>query len=110
MSDYLRNRPFLCVQISYRPAASVNTGQKGWQSQEGAQKAFDKVTIVDRVSNTLMRNCAVIIDIINSEVIKNNTGRDGTQLRADYMGRYSEEIKDSLTIWAVKEAQDRVEQ
>jgi hypothetical protein len=110
MADYLRNRPFFCVEITHRAAPGVNTSQKGWQNQKGALASFDKVSIVDRVSTSLNLRAAVIIDIINSAVVRNTTGMDDTVLRAQYMGKYSEDIKEALTIWAVKEANSRVVQ
>ncbi len=110
MAEYLRNRPFLCVEMTQRPASGVDTSKKGWQTAKGSLQTFDKVTIVDRVNNTMMSRAAVIIDIINSSVVKNNTDEDDTMLRAEYMSRYADDIKDSLTIWAHREAKTRVAQ
>lgn len=123
MTNYLRNRPFLCVEITYRAnpkkttvnttssAASLkevfvyDTRKAGWQDNKGALKAYDRVVIVDRVNRP--EKFQVIIDVINSEVIRNSTEVDATELRAEYMSRYKEEIKDALTIWAMREAKAR---
>lgn len=106
-TDYLRNRPFLCVEISYRPAKNIRTNRAGWQHQQNALQAFDRVAIMDRVNNPMKYQ--VVIDVINSAVIRNSTGIDETHLKAEYMSRYKDEIKDALTIWAHREAANNIE-
>lgn len=105
MTDYLRNRPFLCVEITYRAANHINTSKKGWQLQEGAMRAYDRVVILDRVNRA--EKFHIIIDIINSTVVKNSTKLDETQIRAEYMSRYKDDIKQAITIWAMNEASAR---
>ena len=67
--EYLRGRPFLTVEITQRPAPNVNTKVKGWMNEPGAIQSFEKVSFLDRINNA--GNYAVVIDIINSTVIRN---------------------------------------
>ena len=102
-TDYLRNRPFLTVQITYQPAANVNTGKKGWQNEKGAMRAMEKVSFVDRVNK--LERYAVVIDIINSKVIKNESSKPEDEVIATYLTRYREETKAALSEWARREAE-----
>jgi hypothetical protein len=101
-TDYLRNRPFLAVTLTQRPAPNVNTRLKGWQNQPGAIQTFEKVSFVDRINNKAQY--AVIIDIINSTVIQNKGTASENEVLATYLGKYTEEVKQALTVWAHREA------
>lgn len=100
--DYLRNRPFMAVEISYVPAPNVDTSVKGWQEDEGAMKAMERVSFVDRINDT--SKYAIIIDIINSEVVKNRSSKSGDDVMATYLGQYREKVTEALSVWAHREA------
>jgi hypothetical protein len=102
MTDYLRNRPFLVVEISQRPAPDVNTGVRGWQDQPGALQSFEKVSFLDRINKRA--SYAVIIDIINSVVIQNGSSRSDDEVMATYLSKYRDKVTDALTVWAKREA------
>lgn len=96
--EYLRDRPFLTVELSYRPSPDANTGERGWQQKPGAMQTIEKVSFLDRIRDD--NNFVVIIDIINSAVIKNRYGKSEDELMANYLGKYSEEVKAALAAWA----------
>jgi hypothetical protein len=102
-TDYLRNRPFLTVQLSYLPSENANTGKKGWQNEKGAVRTMEKVSFVDRINK--IERYAVVIDIINSKVLKNQSSRSEEEVIATYLSKYREETKAALSAWARREAE-----
>ena len=106
MADYLRNRPFLTVSFIERAAPGVSTRTKGWRDEPGAIQTFEKVSFLDRINS--IHNYGVIIDVINSAVIRNTTKLNESEIMASYLGKYKAEVTQSLTIWAQREARDLV--
>ncbi len=100
---YLRNRPFLTVSVIQRAAPHVNTSKRGWQKEEGAMQTFEQVGFVDRINNN-RGQFAVIIDIINSAVIQNSSNLSDNEVMANYLSKYRDQVTQSLTIWAQREA------
>lgn len=101
-TDYLRNRPFLAVELTQRPADGVNTKVRGWQKQPGALRTYEKVSFLDRINNKT--GFAVIIDIINSAVLLNSSTQSDNEVMATYLGKYRSEVTQALTVWAEREA------
>lgn len=100
--DYLRNRPFLAVELSYLPAKGVNTGRKGWQDQPGAMQTLERVSFVDRIKD--LSKFTVVIDIINSVVLQNRSSMSSDEVMAAYLGNYREQVTQALSVWARREA------
>ena len=107
MANYLRNRPFLLVEFSYVAGPNVNTSEKGWSQKDGALKAMQKVTIVDRVSSKQEVRSRIIIDIIDSKMVKNSSGVADETVMAEYLSQYKDEVVEALGIWAQKELTTR---
>lgn len=102
--EYLRGRPFLTVEAFQRPAPDANTKIKGWQNEEGAMQTFEKVSFLNRINNE--RTYAIIIDIINSTVIRNSSNKSDTVVLATYLSRYKEKIVKAMTVWAERESRN----
>lgn len=100
--EYLRGRPFLTVEVTQRPAPNVNTKVKGWMNQPGAIQSFEKVSFLDRINNESKYN--VIIDIINSTVVRNSSAISDTEILATYLANYKDKVIQAMTVWAQKEA------
>ena len=114
---YLRNRPFLVIQMSARRAGGTETRKarqantaityngpktevKGWMDITGNMETFERPSVVDRVNATHLRDASVIIDVINSKVIKSQfTNAEHDDLVNHYLNKYSAEVKEAIDIW-----------
>jgi hypothetical protein len=105
---YLRNRPFLVLTETSRPAPGVKTETKGWMEVDGQLKRFEQPSIVDRVQRKHLVNATIIIDLLNRAVVKNRHAELGTdeQFLEFYMEKYAEQITEGLRIWAQRSALD----
>lgn len=100
--EYLRNRPFLTVEVTHRPAPDVNTKLKGWMSQPGAMRSYEKVSFLDRINNET--KYAVVIDILNSTVVRNSSQNSDSEVLATYLSTYKDKVVQAMTVWAEREA------
>lgn len=99
---YLRNRPFLLVGITRRPtkASNVRTHVKGWGDNPGHWDTFETPSLVDRVNGTHLTNSAVIIDVLNTKIVKNQfSDTPDEQVVQHYMNKYSAQITEAMNIW-----------
>ena len=69
--DDLRHRPFFIIEIYHLPRSGVRTERKGWASDSTLQ-TIEHPYLRDRISDSVMRRAAVIIDIMSDTVIKNS--------------------------------------
>ena len=69
--DYLRKRPFLVITLLITPAAGVRTEHRGWAKEPDNLSIQESPTVVFRISERLLRQAEVIIDLRNNKVIKN---------------------------------------
>ena len=102
MSNYLRNRPFLCVEFSYVPSKSANTSEKNWMLKDDAVTTLNKVSVVDRIKTKNELKSAIIIDVIYSKIVKNNTNFSDEAIVEKYMSEYSETILRAIDTWSRK--------
>lgn len=100
--EYLRNRPFLTVEVTHQPAPDVNTKVKGWMDQPGAMRSFEKVSFLDRINNE--SKYAVVIDILNSTVVRNSSQNSDHEVLATYLSTYKDKVVQAMTVWAEREA------
>lgn len=103
---YLRNRPFLIVKIVQRPARGVKTEIRGWGDNPDNWTALEETSVVDRVSDKLVREASVIIDVMNKSCIVNNvySDTDKTAITEYYMNKYQNQIAEATDIWLVRRA------
>lgn len=100
---YLRHRPFLVVTPTMRPQKSVKTEKAGWAESPSNWSVTERPAIVDRVSDKMMREAAVIIDLLNSKLVKSrfDDGKtDQEQVLQYYLGKYSAEVAEGIQIWS----------
>lgn len=105
---YLRNRPFLMIAITRRPAKATNiqTQVKGWGENPGHWDTFEKPMLADRVNGNHLTEYAVIIDVINGKVIKNIFTQNGEEEVVNhYMNKYREQVKEAMDVWLSQLAQ-----
>ncbi len=100
MTEYLRKRPFLCVEFSYIPSKKAKTNTKDWMLAEGTVTTLNKVTIVDRVKTKQEIKSSVIIDVVYTKIIKNNTNVPDDVVMEKYMSEYSESILKAIDKWS----------
>lgn len=101
MSPYLRNRPFMIISYTRRPAAGQATQLKGWStSSEDAWDVTENMVIVDRVSRVQMESADVIIDLLNNTTAKNRLGDVSNATIIDgYVKRYYNDVKSAMAAW-----------
>lgn len=68
---YLRNRPFLVIDVWYRPATNVRTERKGWIAVEANWDIEEAPRMEHRISNNTMATATLIIDVNERALIKN---------------------------------------
>lgn len=101
--DYFRDRPFLVAHLSYVPRDGVKTHQKGWMEDTGNVKIMERVALVDRL-NKSQQLADVVLDLINTKVIRNMTRLNDDDVFADFADRYQNQIEQALKVWAYNEA------
>ncbi len=106
---YLRNRPFLLVGITRRPAkaSNVKTEIKGWGDNPGHWDTFEQPMLTDRVNGTHMLNYAVIIDVINGKVVKNqfSASNSDEEVVNHYLQKYRPQVTEAMDVWLSQLAQ-----
>ena len=102
---YLRNRPFLLVDVIQRPAKGVRTEKKGWQDVTGNLVNHEQPSLVDRVSAVHLRSANVIIDVINGKIVKNSFNTPDQEVVAHYLGKYRPQVTEAMDIWLTRTAQ-----
>jgi hypothetical protein len=99
LSD-LRNRPFLVVNTIFRPKKDIKTHVAGWTEQREPLDIFERPFVVDRISDRVLRDAHVILDITRGAVItsrfENTTDND---IVNHYLDKYQKECQDAVQIW-----------
>lgn len=107
---YLRNRPFLVIEVIQRVAKDVNTTKAGWKDVTGNLSVFEKPSVVDRINATHERNATVIIDVMKGTCVKNGfTGAENQEVVAHYMEKYRPQVAEAMDIWLSRVAQKVVD-
>lgn len=106
---YLRNRPFLLIGITRRPAKATNvkTEIKGWGDNPGHWDTFEQPMLTDRVNGTHMTNYAVIIDVINGKIVKNqfSASNSDEEVVNHYLQKYRPQVTEAMDVWLSQLAQ-----
>ena len=102
---YLRNRPFLVVDIYITPAVPkgqerTRTERKGWMKNENNISHSEDPHIVDRVKDKHLTQATVIIDLLRDTVIKNRLDDSNEAVLTHYKQKYSSMINQGQTTWA----------
>ena len=111
---YLRNRPFLLISIARRPAkaSNVKTEVKGWGENSGHWDTFEQPLLTDRVNSTHMTNYAVIIDVINGKVVKNQYAsmNSDEEVVNHFLQKYRPQVTEAMEVWLSQLSQKIVAQ
>lgn len=75
----LRNRPFLVVDVWYKPARFARTERKGWGNDSAAWDVQEHPRLVNRISDKTMAQATLIIDVNARTAIKNRFNQNGTE-------------------------------
>lgn len=99
----LRNRPFLVISAISRPSKDVNTSAKGWNENRAAMTTFERVSIVDRVSNRIMRDAVCILDLTRREVVTSRFAHmTPEQVFEHYLTQYQDLCEEGMRAWIDK--------
>ena len=71
-SPYLKDRPFLVINITRRPQAGVKTEMKGWGIKDANWQVMEQRVVVDRVTPKIMETASVIVDVLNKTLVKSH--------------------------------------
>lgn len=89
---YLRDRPFLIVDIYQVPNPRVRTNRKGWLNDPTNVTDKEHPTVVTRITDHHLRQASVIIDLLNDRVIKNRLVFDNVVVLSQYKNKYADLI------------------
>jgi hypothetical protein len=98
--DYLRYRPFLVVELFIGPAAGVRTNKKGWNKNIDNVNITELPSVVNRISDKIMRRATIIIDILQNKIVKNREAGDhDDEVLEFYKQKYSDTITSVKRSW-----------
>lgn len=99
----LRNRPFLIVNTIERPVKGVNTSKKGWADDRNNWAIFENPSVTDRVSNKIMREATVIIDVMGNAVVKSRFNEvSDAEVVNHYLEKYKPQVAEAMDIWLTR--------
>ena len=108
--NYLSKRPFVVITNRYTPAPGSQTQKKGWAEKSG-WVINEEMTVVDRITSKHESYATVIIDVMETKVLRNrlpDLGNDDA-LR-HYMTKYKAQIQQAIGVWMERMAQDKAHQ
>lgn len=106
---YLRNRPFLCITMIARAAKGVNTTKAGWKTMTGNIDNFESPSVSDRVNDSHLKNCNIIIDVMNQKLVKNcYPDTPEAEVVTYYLNKYREQVQQGMDIWLTNLARQKV--
>jgi hypothetical protein len=88
---YLRNRPFLTVFESRSPAPGARTTRAHWMNAK-TLRVEEKPAIAYKISDTLLFQSTIIIDLRGHRVVKNRTDSSDAIALETYLAKYSQLI------------------
>jgi hypothetical protein len=100
----LKGRPFLVVHTVFRPNKGVRTEKPGWANTEGAMAAFEQPSVVDQVTPKIMQSATVIVDVLESRIVKCRYEGEPSEIIRHYVTTYADQIQQSMRIWIEKYA------
>lgn len=102
--DYLRGRPFLIIKTFHRPAANVSTVLKNWGEQPDAWVSHETPMVADHINRSMMESATVIIDLVNSKLIKNRySDTPDDKVMEYYLNKFSAQTKEGISLWMDKQ-------
>ena len=98
---YLRYRPFLVITQTGNAAKTAKTHKKDWKKTPDQFVIRETPMIVDRVSDKMLGEASIIIDILNTKLVKNRFDGSGEpeKILEYYLGKYSKEVTHGIQIW-----------
>lgn len=96
----LRNRPFLVVNTLTRPAKGVKTEQKGWGENRENWSLFEVPSVTDRVTNRIMREATIIIDVMSGSCVKSRFDQvSDDEVVEHYLTKYRPQVAEAMDVW-----------
>lgn len=108
MSNYLRNRPFMVITYTYTLKAGQKSNAAGF-SETAEWEPLESMVINDRVSDKQAIKADLILDLLESKVVKcrDNT-LDHKKLFDHFVNRYFEDVKAALSTWIAKDTLNKM--
>lgn len=99
-----KGRPFLIINTVFRPAKGVRTEKPGWANTDGNMQAFEQPSVVDQVTPRMLRDATVIVDVLQSKLVKCRYEGDPSDIVRHYVTAYETQIQEALRVWIDKYA------
>ncbi len=104
----LRNRPFLVIDLYHKPAGPANgphrsvvTERAGWGKIKTNWTMDERPSIVNRISDKIMAQAAVIIDLHNNKLIKSRfTQNTPEETMNHFLSRYADDVAPFMALKA----------
>lgn len=104
---YLSKRPFLVICTTYMPGPDIDTRKANWGSDKENWQRNEIPLIVDRVSDKLLQEADIVLDIMEQRCVKNRNDISPTQITAHYLNKYGDDIQKAVRKWAKTSASVR---
>ena len=93
---------YLIITHVTRLAKGVNSQKKGESNNPDNWETFENMVLADKVSNKLMREASVVIDLLAGKVMKSRFERADAETFRAYVDRYQADIGQALRKWGVQ--------
>lgn len=103
---YLRRRPFLVIELRYRPAKNVRTERRGWGKNPDNWDTFESHMVVDCITPNIMTRAHVIVDVTKGVVVKSRMESGDEAVAAHFLDKYRSSVVDAMNRWINREAAD----
>lgn len=103
-ANYLKGRPFLIINEYVTASPLAKTEKKGWQEDQGSRLVSEAPSIVDNVTHNILVKSSIVIDIINTKIIKNRRGVEENEDKTVnyFLEKYKDVIAAGMSRWMAK--------
>ena len=81
---------YMAVYHTFLPKSGVDTRRSGWMT-DGLERV-ERIEIVDRLPNRVLRHASFVLDIINMTMHSNRTAVNADETIRTYTQKYAEKI------------------
>lgn len=99
--EEIKHRPYMFITFIQRPSPGSKTNDPTWK-ENGTWEVTEKMVISDYPKSRMMLEASVVIDLLNTKVVKNRNGDLSDVSCNEYFARYYVEIVEALKVWAKK--------
>ena len=108
-SPYMRDRPFLVVEIIGAPKSGTNTCKAGWAKTPQNWDMRERISLVDRVNHSTMAKATIIIDVLNKKAVKNPYAAEmnDEKVAQHFLFKYYEKVGEGIRNWQILRSREK---